>query len=265
MSSRSSRIVVVIPARLGSLRLPRKLLLSDTGMSILEHTYRAARQAVTASEVVVATADAEIAGEVESFGGVVAWTSPEAPSGTDRIAEVARSRTEIDIFINLQGDEPEMPPEYIDRVLETLRLDDAAAVSTLAAPMTDHAALVDPSCVKVVVNRLGRAMYFSRSPIPFVRDAMEGSPRACPEIHWQHLGIYAYRGDFLRRLSDLPPSRCEEAERLEQLRFLDAGFTIAVGRVGQATRGIDTPGDYEAFVRRQRESPQVIAWEASSA
>ena len=246
----SVQSAVVIPARIASTRLPRKLLLRETGKSVLEHTYAAACQARRPLGVWVAAGDAEIAREVHRFGGRVEQTDPDLPSGTDRVAELARRQAlrHFDILVNVQGDEPEIDPHVIDRLIERLEHHPEAEMATLAAPIPDDARFLDPACVKVVTDISGRALYFSRAPIPFRRDASE-SPARRPLMH---LGIYAYRREALLRFAALPPSMLEQCERLEQLRALEAGFKIAVEVVDDATCGIDTPEDYTRFVARQQ-------------
>ncbi len=246
------RVLVVIPARLDSTRLPGKLLMQVSGKSILHHTFLAVRRARSAGDVVVATPDEAIAREVESFGGTVAWTDPHAASGTDRVAEVVARSPHAAVCINVQGDEPDIPPEYIDQLAKLLRDHAQAQVVTLAAPITASSRLHDSACVKVVFNALGQALYFSRSPIPFLRDGLHPDDAMEVPLHWQHLGIYGYRREFLLELPRIPHSRLEAAERLEQLRFLDAGYSILVGKVPRATHGIDTIEDYRAFVANCR-------------
>ena len=178
-STSRGRVVAVIPARLHSTRLPRKLLLRETGASVLEHTYRQVVSALSIQRIVIATADPEIADEVSAFGGEVAWTSANAASGTDRLAELAVRFDDVEILVNVQGDEPEMPSDYIDQLVQRLASQPAAPAATLAAPLCDPARIDDPACVKVVINGRGEAMYFSRSPIPAVRDAGRRPP-LCP-------------------------------------------------------------------------------------
>ncbi|MEM9185774.1 MAG: 3-deoxy-manno-octulosonate cytidylyltransferase [Planctomycetota bacterium] len=239
------RSCVVIPARLASTRLPKKMLLAETGKPLVQHTYETACRAGRPSSVVVATDHEAIRAAIQSFGGEAVMTSPECASGTDRVAEVARSRPDVDVFVNLQGDEPELDPAAIDRVIAMLESDPSAAMATLATPIDQPARVADRSNVKVVFDGAGRALYFSRSPIPFVRD-----PLATPQQRFQHVGLYAYRRDFLLRLAETPPSPLEQAEQLEQLRVLEAGETIRVGQIADAAPGIDTPDDYAAFVQR---------------
>jgi 3-deoxy-manno-octulosonate cytidylyltransferase (CMP-KDO synthetase) len=241
---------IVIPARLASTRLPRKLLLRETGKALIQHTYEAALRARRPLGVCVAADHEEIAAEVRRFGGTVVMTDPQATCGTDRVAEVARSRPDIDVFVNVQGDEPEISGAAIDLAVDMLERDDRAVMSTLATPIRDRQQLEDPSCVKVVCNQRGEAMYFSRSPIPRAREWDDGLLTREPPCFLQHLGLYAYRRDFLLQIAQLPPSPLEQLEKLEQLRVLSAGQTILVSLVEQPTVGIDTWDDYRAFVKR---------------
>jgi 3-deoxy-manno-octulosonate cytidylyltransferase (CMP-KDO synthetase) len=231
------------------------MLLRETGKTLLEHTYNAACAARRPTGVIVATDHAEIAREVERFGGEFRMTSADCASGTDRVAEVARQLPRTQIVVNVQGDEPEMLPENIDRVIELLDEHPSAEVATLATPIRTPEQVTNPACVKVVFDEQGRALYFSRSPVPFVRDSSSAGVLASfnnPPIYFQHLGIYAYRREVLPRIVALPPSSLEQAEKLEQLRWLQAGGTIVVAVVEQASSGIDTPADYAAFVARHR-------------
>ncbi len=242
------RSQIVIPARLESTRLPRKLLLQCNGRSILQHTYEAASRAELPLSVVVAVDSSELMQEVDRFGGKAIMTDPTLPSGTDRVVEAARLSPQIDVFVNVQGDEPEIEPTAIDSVIDLLQATPAADVATLATPIVSRAHIDDPARVKVVCTHDGRALYFSRSPIPFPRDEQ----RASSQNYLQHMGIYAYRREFLLGLSRLAPSPLEETEKLEQLRFLQAGCHIQVGVVQSAPNGIDTEDDYLDFQRRAR-------------
>ena len=242
---------VVIPARLASTRLPKKLLLSETGKPVIQHTYEAALGADRPNGVTVAVDSQEMQRAVQSFGGTCVMTDPNLPSGTDRVAKVAEELADVDVFVNVQGDEPEINAETIDAVVELLAENVDAQIATLSVPIRDARRLNDPNCVKVVRGSSGKALYFSRSPIPFIRDAGEDILQANPPIFHQHLGIYAYRREFLLRLNTLPCSDLESTEKLEQLRFLDAGFEIAVDTVNHGPKGIDTADDYAAFVARQ--------------
>lgn len=243
---------IVIPARLASTRLPRKLLLRETGKSLLQHTYEAACQARLPRGICAAVDHQELYDEVRAFGGQVEMTDPAAASGTDRVAEVARRMPDVDIFVNVQGDEPELSGETIDLAVRLLVQRPELAMSTLATPIRNRSQLLDPSCVKVVFDASGRALYFSRSEVPHAREWDDRLLADEPPHFYQHLGLYAYRREFLVRLAEMPPSRLERIEKLEQLRVLEAGYEIGVGVVDQPTRGIDTPEDYRAFVERWR-------------
>jgi len=251
-ASAKPRTYVVIPARYASARLPRKMLLRETGKTLLQHTYEAACAARKPSGVVIATDHAEIAREVENFGGEFVLTSRDCASGTDRVAEFARRMPTAEILVNVQGDEPEMSPDNIDRVIELLEQDPSAGMATLATQMPSAEQLANPACVKVVFDEAGRALYFSRSPIPFVRDPDPSRAFNDPPLFYQHLGIYAYRRNVLLEVAAMQPSSLEVAEKLEQLRMLQTGGTILVGVVDHAASGIDTPADYAAFVARRR-------------
>ena len=240
--------LIVIPARLHSTRLPRKLLLRETGKTVLQHTYEAALQASLPTQVCVATDHEEIAHEVEAFGGAVIMTDANAASGTDRVAEAVRSLPHADIVVNVQGDEPDIRGESIDLAIRRLIDNPYAKMSTLATPIRDIDQLLDPACVKVVNSVHGAALYFSRSPIPHVRNGVSQA-HLDEGAFLQHIGLYAYRREFLLQLSQLPPSSLERLENLEQLRVLEAGYQIQVGIVQENSCGIDTPEDYQRFVR----------------
>lgn len=242
--------VIIIPARLASTRLPRKLLLRETGKSLIQHTYEAASRARRPRGVCVATDHEEIAAEVRSFGGQAEMTSPDCASGTDRVAQVARQMTEVDLVVNVQGDEPEIEGQAIDSVVELLEARPDVMMATLATPIRQREKLLDPACVKVVFDASGRALYFSRSPIPHARDWDDRLLAADPPHFFQHIGLYAYRRDFLLSLAQMSPSPLERIEKLEQLRVLQEGHSIAVAVVPHAALGIDTPQDYAQFVAR---------------
>lgn len=248
----SLRAEVVIPARLASTRLPEKMLLAETGKPLIQHTYEAAIKATKPVGVTIAVDHPSIFEVVTHFGGKVMMTDPNAPSGTDRVAEVARARDDVDAIINVQGDEPEMDPAAIDLCVELLERNPQAAIATLATPIRSRVNLEDPACVKVILDHQGRAIYFSRSVIPHPRSWDDELLNRNPPLYLQHLGIYGYRRDFLLGVQNVPRSPLEETEKLEQLRFLQAGYSIVVGVVEHAPRGIDTRNDYDAFVRRQR-------------
>jgi 3-deoxy-manno-octulosonate cytidylyltransferase (CMP-KDO synthetase) len=243
--------LIVIPARLASTRLPRKLLLAETGKPLIQHTYEAARHATLPSSVCVATDHEEIADAVRAFGGQVEMTSPDCASGTDRVAEVAR-KLDADVIVNVQGDEPELSGESIDAAIRLLESDPSAVMSTLATPIRTRENLLAASCVKVVFDCRRRALYFSRSPIPHAREWRDELLTSQPPHFFQHIGLYAYRREFLLSLANVPPSPLEQLEKLEQLRVLEMGHSIAVAVMPHATVGIDTSADYRAFVERWR-------------
>ncbi len=239
--------VAVIPARYASTRLPGKPLLNRTGKFLIQHVYEQVCRARRLSKVIIATDDRRIYEAVESFGGCAAMTSEAHQSGTDRVAEVAAGLC-ADIIVNVQGDEPEIEPGRIDRLVELLETGRDCDMATLACPFPEEADPADPNAVKVVVDSDGRAIYFSRSPIPYPRDGKSLLEHRSEFL--LHIGIYAYRRDFLLRLASWPAGRLERIEKLEQLRVLERGVGIAVGVVERSAVGIDTPGDYEAFVKR---------------
>ncbi len=257
-------VIAVIPARFGSSRYPGKPLLKATGKFLIEHVVEQVRQARHVQEVIVATDDQRIIHAVESFGAKAVLTADTHCSGTDRVAEVARRPEFVhyQYFLNVQGDEPEIPPETIDDLARLIAASppsekgsESAAppreMVTAAVKITDPAAINNPNVVKVVVDAVGRALYFSRSTIPYRRaDGGVVPVGDQPLLYRQHLGVYAYRRDFLLRLAAHPPCALEDCEKLEQLRALFMGATILVHDVPLAPHGIDTPADYEAFIHR---------------
>jgi 3-deoxy-manno-octulosonate cytidylyltransferase (CMP-KDO synthetase) len=248
-----NKSVVIIPARYASTRLPRKLLLDATGKPLIQYTYEAALNAKLPESVSVACDHREIFETVEKFGGTVFMTNPNAQSGTDRVAEVAAKMNEIDIVVNVQGDEPEIAGASIDLVIRMLIDHPDAVMATLATPIRNQQQLENPACVKVVFDQTGRALYFSRSVIPHPRNGVTTELfQLEPPLFYQHVGMYAYRRDFLLSLSRLPQSDLEKTESLEQLRVLHHGFGIMVGVVNESTFGIDTPEDYKRFVEKLR-------------
>jgi 3-deoxy-manno-octulosonate cytidylyltransferase (CMP-KDO synthetase) len=234
------KILGIIPARYASSRFPGKPLHPIAGKPLLQHVVEQCQKAATLAEVIVATDDRRIADAVARFCRVE-MTSPEHPSGTDRIAEVA-ARISGDAIVNIQGDEPLLDPAVIDAVARAL---EQAPMSTAAAPLRDPGEYDNPNVVKVVVNAAGRALYFSRRTIPFVRDAAsrptEEQLAAFPFL--KHLGIYGYRRETLLKLVQFPVCALEAAEKLEQLRALDRGIELAVVRVNYESVGVDTPED----------------------
>jgi len=258
--------LVVIPARLSSTRLPRKMLLAETGQTLVEHTWRNAAAARGVGRVVVVTDSDEIVAAVRRFGGEVVMTSPEATSGTARIVEALGRLPAADLIVNVQGDEPELPVTAIEEAIELLARCPEAGVSTVVAPLRRREDLDDPAAVKAVLTpwrQAGgrpepgcwRAIYFSRAPVPWARDWSDAVLTAEPPLYWQHVGLYAYRRGVLEGWDALPESRLAAHESLEQLRLVEAGVPIAVGVIDHPTRGIDTPKDYAAFVARQQSAP----------
>ncbi len=239
---------VVIPARYGSLRLPGKPLREIAGRPMIQHVYQRARDS-GAEEVVIATDDQRIAAAARQFADQVCMTAAEHASGTDRIAEVVRLFKWPDdtVVVNLQGDEPLMPPSLLSQVAEALVSHPAAEMATLATPLCDSGQLFDTSVVKVVMDRCGHALYFSRAAIPWKRDLFDSTRP--PTVDWlegvhRHLGIYAYRAGFLAGYAALPISPLERMESLEQLRVLWNGGKIAVELADAAPpAGVDTAED----------------------
>lgn len=240
---------VVIPARYGSSRLPGKALVSIGGKPMLQWVYERAR-ASGAGEVLIATDDLLIVSAAHSFGAEAIMTSAAHASGTDRIAEVARLKKWAgnEIVVNVQGDEPLIPPVLIDQVASLLRSSPGAALATLATPVTSVAELMDPNAVKVVTDVEGRALFFSRAPIPWDRDGAPAGPssQASFALARRHVGIYAYRVEALLRLASLPCAPLERQEKLEQLRALENGLEIRVGDcLEQPGPDVNTAADLE--------------------
>lgn len=245
--------VVAIPARHASTRLPGKPLALLAGQPMVVHVARRALDA-GAREVWVATDDRRIADALDGLDGIrVAMTRDDHASGTDRLAECARHAgwDERAIVVNLQGDEPFAPAAGIRAVAATLAASDAP-MATLATPVEDAATLFDPNVVKLVRNARGDALYFSRAPIPWHRDAFARSTAQLPQAQWlRHIGIYGYRAGFLQQFATMPPGTLEQVESLEQLRVLEAGFRIAVALSPEPfPPGIDTPEDLARAVAR---------------
>jgi 3-deoxy-manno-octulosonate cytidylyltransferase (CMP-KDO synthetase) len=241
---------VVIPARLGSSRFPRKVLARDTGKYLVEHVHERVRGCPGVDRVIIATDSAEVLDAARSFGAEAIMTSPAHASGTDRVAEVARG-LDHDVVINVQGDEPLI--EHDDLITLRGLFEEReggpgarrTSMATLAVRRFDAEGFRDPNIVKVALAANGEALYFSRAPIPHAGPADAGGGR----VEWlQHVGVYAYRREFLLRLAGLPPAPLEKRERLEQLRALENGFSIRVGLTSHPHAGIDTEGEYRRFV-----------------
>lgn len=235
VAARSARAIGLIPARMAATRLPGKPLIEISGKPMIQHAWERARQATALSDVLVATPDDEIRRAVEGFGGHAIMTSDRHRSGTDRVAEAAHG-LDAEIIVNIQGDEPLIDPAYIDAAIAPLAADPSLPMSSLmcACPEED---LDNPACVKVVVALSGDALYFSRARIPFERSAEGGTGVR------QHIGLYAYRRDFLAEFARLPATPLERTESLEQLRAIEHGFRIRMVAVLNAPLSVDTPED----------------------
>ncbi len=244
----SLRVLGVIPARLHSTRLPRKVLREIAGTPMVGHVYRRARQSDLLTDLLVATDSQEVVDACRALGIPAVLTSPEHPSGTDRVWEVSRARA-ADLYVNIQGDEPLITCGHIAKLVEPFLIRPATQVSTLRIRATAEEA-ADPNVVKVVVNAQGNALYFSRLPIPFDRD------RTTAPTYWKHLGLYAYRRDALESFHRFAPSALETAERLEQLRFLEHGIAIQVVETTEPTIGVDTEADFRAVEAHLRSHPE---------
>ena len=260
------KAVAIIPARYASNRLPGKPLLVIKGKPLIQYVYERVKTS-SVEQVIVATDDERIAAAVKAFGGVAVLTSPRHRSGTERVAEVAAG-IDADIIVNCQGDEPLIPPEAIDKAIAAFAQDPSIMVTTLITPLEKGEDLCNPHLVKVVVDHEGNALYFSRAPIPYPRDVLEKSDvgslkgdelinRRWPfgqrldkrelEGYWQHIGLYAFRREFLLKLTALPLSPLERREKLEQLRILENGYKIKTVICSTPSIGIDTPEDVERF------------------
>jgi 3-deoxy-manno-octulosonate cytidylyltransferase (CMP-KDO synthetase) len=232
----------VIPARYQSTRLPGKPLALINGKTMIEHVHARASRAALVDAVLVATDDPRVADVVDGFGGTAVLTSAHHTTGTDRLAEVARGLT-AELIVNVQGDEPLIDPSAIDAAIAPLADRPQDVLSTLRRRLTNPADLANPAVVKVVVDRHGYGLYFSRSPLPHAR---AGSPEP---VFWRHLGLYVYRRETLERLAGLAPTPLEQAEGLEQLRALEHGIRILTVETTCDALGVDTPEDLE-HVRR---------------
>ena len=239
------KTVIAIPARYGSTRFPGKPLAMLCGKPMIQHVYEKAA-ASKAAQVLVATDDDRIAQAVRAFGGQAVMTSPDHPSGSDRICEAVRG-IDCDVVVNVQGDEPLIPTRVIDELIDAMAGDDAPEMATVAVPGTRAELADNPNKVKVVFGTDGMALYFSRAPIPFLRTGGEDVPLY---LHW---GIYAYRKDVLLRYVTLPPGKLEMCEKLEQLRALENGIGIKVLLSDLQSIGVDTPEDLARAEARLRE------------
>ena len=236
--------IAIIPARYASQRFPGKVLADRTGKPLIQHVYERVCRADLVERVIVATDDRRVFDAVEAFGGEVMMSRGEHLNGTSRIAEVACD-LDASVIVNVQADEPEIEPDLVDTAIRCLDDHPGCPVATLASPFCSDEDPADPNIVKVVVDAAGRALYFSRALIPCDRDGDAGKPAL------KHLGLYAYRREFLLDFARLAPTPLERIERLEQLRVLEHGHHIAVAIVTAQYHGIDTPEQYDDFVKRR--------------
>lgn len=243
------RVLIVIPARHGSTRFPGKPLVPIAGVPLVERVRRLCLRVPGVPRVIVATDDARILRAVRAFGGEARMTRRDHPSGTDRAAEVARA-VPCDFVVNVQGDEPLLEPREIGRLIAAMARDRAVEMATLCHPIRDPRELANPNAVKVVLDARGDALYFSRSPIPHFRDGPPSAAERCG--CFRHVGIYAYRRDFLLRYVRWPQSFLEKAEKLEQLRAVERGVRIRVRVSDYEPVGVDVPADVKRVERLLR-------------
>ena len=238
-----SKVLAIIPARYASTRFPGKPLVLIEGKPMIQRVWEQAQKANTLDHIVIATDDDRIAQAAQQFGAIVKMTSPHHPSGTDRIWEVASSEPDYDLVFNIQGDEPFLDPDILNRAVTDARQNPQADIITAVTPIQSESEFHDPNIVKAVIDGHGRALYFSRAPIPFCRDSNNQKDQDPLENTFRHLGLYLYRRSALARFTQLPPSPLELREKLEQLRALEAGMTLRAITVAHAPVGIDTPED----------------------
>jgi len=239
------RVTAVIPARFASTRFPGKPLADIHGKPMIQWVYERTRQSTGVHRVIVATEDERIAEAVAAFGGEVQMTRADHPTGTDRLAEVA-ARIESDLIVNVQGDEPLIDPRMIDQAVNAVRRNPGVVMGTLKSPITSAEEFLNPNVVKVVTDRHGFALYFSRAPIPHPRDLADDLAANLDRIEaFKHIGLYVYRKDFLLTYPRLSPTPLEQTEKLEQLRALEHGFRIKVAATDLTSQGVDTPEDLE--------------------
>jgi len=255
------KVLACIPARYDSTRFRGKVLARDTGKFLIQHTFEQAGRASLVEKVIIAADDERIAEAAKSFGAECILTRNDHKSGTDRIAEAVKD-IDTQIVVNIQADEPEIDPKSIDLLAQLMIDRPDAPMATLAADFQSAEQIADPNIVKVVVtsdeprvasNETGRAIYFSRSPIPYDRNAGGIGP---VQQYLRHIGIYAYRKDFLLKITSMPQSGLEVAEKLEQLRAIENGFTILAAKAAHYCEGIDTPAQYAEFVKRYKKATE---------
>jgi 3-deoxy-manno-octulosonate cytidylyltransferase (CMP-KDO synthetase) len=238
---KAAQIVIVIPARYGATRLPGKPLVPIAGIPMIQRVYERAKLSKLATSVIVATDDDRIMKAVEAFGGQARMTRSEHRTGTERVAEVAAHMAQMEgqVFVNVQGDEPLLNPKVVDAAIQALLEEPAAAVATVATPIKVPADIMDPNVVKTVLDFEDNALYFSRAPIPWLRDAASRM-----EVrHLKHLGLYVFQRDALLEYPTLPQGTLEKIEQLEQLRWLENGWKIRVAEVEHDSVSVDVPED----------------------
>lgn len=236
------KVVALIPARYGSTRFPGKPLALLRGKPMIQHVYECTRLVRGLAQVMVATDDERIAQTVRGFGGEVVMTRADHSTGTDRLAEVA-VKSDAEVIVNVQGDLPFFPPAMVEDAVTVLTRSSVAVMSTVKTPIHELAEWHNPNVVKVVTDRDGYALYFSRSPIPFFRDQGAGVGDQHEILGYRHIGLYVYRRDFLLTFTRLPSTPLETAEKLEQLRALECGYKITVSETNRPTVEVDTPDD----------------------
>ncbi len=252
MKSRKPKIIAVIPARYESTRLPGKVLKNICGKPMIQHVYERVSNTKLIQQVIIATDDKRILRIAQKFGAEAEMSPKDCKSGTDRIAWIVKKMSDIredDIIINVQGDEPLVAPQAIEKLAKTISKDSDIYMASLMTKISDINELMDPNIVKVVVDKDNFALYFSRSPIPFSRDNWKNL-KTKPvldktDIFYKHLGMYAYRKHFLLKYSQMPQTRLEEIEKLEQLRVLEHGYRIKMAETEFDSMSIDTPTDLE--------------------
>jgi len=248
MNSDSANVLAIIPARFASTRLPGKPLASIAGKPMIQHVVERVRRAQLVKSILVATDDERIKRAVEGFGGQAILTRPDHRTGTDRVAEVA-AHVAAEIYVNIQGDEPLIDPGTVDAVLAAMLEDDSVQIATPCTAITQPNEIMDPNVVKVARDFDGNGLYFSRAPIPWVRD----TNTTVAARHWKHIGLYGFRRDTLLEFPTLPPGELEHIEQLEQLRWLENGFRIRVVETDYDAVSVDVPADIERVEKLIRE------------
>jgi len=252
-ATRARTVVIVIPARYASTRLPGKPLVSLAGKPMIQRVYERARLAKLAQRVIVATDDERIVAAVAAFGGEARMTRPDHRTGTERVAEVA-AHVEGDVFVNVQGDEPLLDPAAVDTAISVLLEEPAAPIATVATLIKNAPEIMDPNVVKTVLDFDDNALYFSRAPIPWVRDTA-GKMRV---RHLKHLGLYVFQREVLLEYPTLPQGELERIEQLEQLRWMENGWKIRVAEVEHDAVSVDVPADVERVEKLLREADETV-------